>query len=69
MLHAAKFPLFEMQSYMYSIPLHVAAMAISGRWSHRMYVAYSAFYIVGTTLVTQVSGTDYTRAHILVRYI
>ncbi|VUZ56323.1 unnamed protein product [Hymenolepis diminuta] len=38
-----------------TIPLHVLALMISGRFSHRVYIAYSIFYCVGTLLSMQIS--------------
>jgi len=37
------------------IPLHVLALMITGRFSHRVYVAYSTVYCVGTILSMQIS--------------
>lgn len=37
------------------IPLHVLALIITGRFSHRIYVAYSILYCVGTILSMQIS--------------
>ncbi|XP_054728640.1 dolichyl-diphosphooligosaccharide--protein glycosyltransferase subunit STT3A [Anastrepha obliqua] len=37
------------------IPLHVLALMITGRFSHRIYVAYSTLYCVGTILSMQIS--------------
>jgi hypothetical protein len=37
------------------IPLHVLALMISGRFSHKVYVAYSTVYILGTLLSMQIS--------------
>lgn len=37
------------------IPLHVIALMITGRFSHRVYVAYSTVYCVGTILSMQIS--------------
>lgn len=37
------------------IPLHVLALMITGRFSHRIYVAYSILYCVGTILSMQIS--------------
>lgn len=37
------------------IPLHVLTLMITGRFSHRIYVAYSAVYVVGTILSMQIS--------------
>merc|ERR1712168_793895 len=36
------------------IPLHVLALMVTGRFSHRIYVAYSAFFCLGTILSTQI---------------
>ncbi|EUB64369.1 Dolichyl-diphosphooligosaccharide--protein glycosyltransferase subunit STT3A [Echinococcus granulosus] len=38
-----------------TIPLHVLTLMISGRFSHRIYVAYSVFYCIGTLLSMQIS--------------
>lgn len=37
------------------IPLHVLALMFTGRFSHRVYVAYSTVYCVGTILSMQIS--------------
>lgn len=37
------------------IPLHVLALMSTGRYSHRIYVAYSILYCVGTILSMQIS--------------
>lgn len=37
------------------IPLHVLALMATGRFSHRIYVAYSILYCVGTILSMQIS--------------
>lgn len=37
------------------IPLHVLALMATGRFSHRIYVAYSTVYCVGTVLSMQIS--------------
>ncbi|CAH1247930.1 dolichyl-diphosphooligosaccharide--protein glycosyltransferase subunit STT3A [Branchiostoma lanceolatum] len=37
------------------IPLHVLALMATGRFSHRIYVAYSAVYSLGTLLSMQIS--------------
>ena len=37
------------------IPLHVLALMITGRFSHRIYVAYSTVYVIGTILSMQIS--------------
>jgi len=36
------------------VPLHVLALLVSGRYTARVYVAYSTFYVVGTILSMQV---------------
>uniref|UniRef100_A0A914WPH7 Dolichyl-diphosphooligosaccharide--protein glycosyltransferase subunit STT3A n=1 Tax=Plectus sambesii TaxID=2011161 RepID=A0A914WPH7_9BILA len=36
------------------IPLHVLALIFSGRFSHRIYVAYSTVYVIGTILSMQI---------------
>ncbi|ELU12621.1 hypothetical protein CAPTEDRAFT_166596 [Capitella teleta] len=37
------------------IPLHTLALMITGRFSHRIYVAYSTVYVLGTILSMQIS--------------
>lgn len=37
------------------IPLHVLVLMVTGRFSHRIYVAYSIVYVVGTILSMQIS--------------
>lgn len=37
------------------IPLHVLVLMITGRFSHRIYIAYSTLYVVGTILSMQIS--------------
>lgn len=37
------------------IPLHVLALMLTGRFSHRIYVAYSSVYALGTILSMQIS--------------
>ncbi|KAL0281461.1 UNVERIFIED_CONTAM: hypothetical protein PYX00_002444 [Menopon gallinae] len=37
------------------IPLHVLILMITGRFSHRIYIAYSTLYCVGTILSMQIS--------------
>lgn len=37
------------------IPLHVLALMLTGRFSHRIYVAFSILYCVGTILSMQIS--------------
>jgi len=37
------------------IPLHVLTLMVTGRFSHRIYVAYSILYCVGTVLSMQIS--------------
>jgi dolichyl-diphosphooligosaccharide---protein glycosyltransferase len=36
------------------IPVYVLVMLVAGRYSHRLYVAYNTFYIVGTLLSMQI---------------
>eukprot|EP00761_Pharyngomonas_kirbyi_P010244 gb/GECH01010263.1/.p1 GENE.gb/GECH01010263.1/~~gb/GECH01010263.1/.p1 ORF type:complete len:707 (+),score=129.94 gb/GECH01010263.1/:1-2121(+) len=36
------------------VPIYVVALLLTGRYSHRLYVAYSTFYILGTLLAMQV---------------
>lgn len=36
------------------IPVYVLVMLVSGRYSHRLYVAYNTFYVVGTLLSMQI---------------
>lgn len=37
------------------IPLHVLVLMITGRFSHRIYVAYSTLYVMGTVLSMQIA--------------
>lgn len=37
------------------IPLHVLALMLTGRFSHRVYVAYSTVYVLGTILSMQIA--------------
>lgn len=37
------------------IPIHVIALMVTGRFTHRIYVAYSTLYCVGTVLSMQIS--------------
>ncbi|XP_018013732.1 dolichyl-diphosphooligosaccharide--protein glycosyltransferase subunit STT3A [Hyalella azteca] len=37
------------------IPLHVLVLMITGRFSHRIYVAYSTLYVIGTILSMQIA--------------
>ena len=37
------------------IPLHVLALMLTGRFSHRIYVAYCTVYCLGTILSMQIS--------------
>lgn len=37
------------------IPMHVLVLMVTGRFSHRIYVAYSTLYCVGTVLSMQIS--------------
>lgn len=36
------------------IPLHVLALIVTGRYSNRIYVAYSTFYVLGEVLAMQI---------------
>mmetsp|Transcript_1944 Transcript_1944/g.6984 ORF Transcript_1944/g.6984 Transcript_1944/m.6984 type:complete len:715 (+) Transcript_1944:92-2236(+) len=36
------------------IPLHVLALIVCGRYSHRVYVAYSSFYVMATLMSMQI---------------
>lgn len=36
------------------IPVYVLVMLVTGRYSHRLYVAYNTFYVVGTLLSMQI---------------
>lgn len=36
------------------IPVYVLVMMVTGRYSHRLYVAYNTFYVVGTLLSMQI---------------
>lgn len=53
------------------IPLHVLALLFTGRFSHRIYVAYSILYCVGTILSMQISFVGFqpvqSSEHMLVR--
>lgn len=52
------------------IPMHVFVLMISGRYSHRIYVAYSTVYTLGTLLSMQISFVGFqpvqTSEHMLV---
>ncbi|EFA77669.1 oligosaccharyl transferase [Heterostelium album PN500] len=37
------------------IPLHVLALLLTGRYSHRLYVAYSTLFVIGTILSMQIN--------------
>lgn len=54
------------------IPLHVLALMITGRFSHRIYIAYSTLYCVGTILSMQISFVGFqpiqSSEHMLVRF-
>ena len=54
------------------IPLHVLVLMFTGRFSHRIYSAYSTLYCVGTLLSMQVSFVGFqpiqTSEHMLVSY-
>lgn len=55
------------------IPLHVLALMATGRFSHRIYVAYSILYCVGTILSMQISFVGFqpvqSSEHMLVSLI
>lgn len=55
------------------IPLHVLALMITGRFSHRIYIAYSTLYCVGTILSMQISFVGFqpiqSSEHMLVSFI
>lgn len=36
------------------VPLHVFVLLLMGRWSERLYVAYSSFYVIGTLASMQI---------------
>lgn len=54
------------------IPLHVLALLVTGRFSHRIYVAYSILYCVGTILSMQISFVGFqpvqSSEHMLVSF-
>lgn len=54
------------------IPLHVVALLATGRFSHRIYVAYSILYCVGTILSMQISFVGFqpvqSSEHMLVSF-
>jgi len=37
------------------VPLYVFTMLVTGRYSHRLYVAYTTFYTLGTLLSMQIT--------------
>lgn len=41
------------------IPLHVLTLMITGRFSHRIYIAYSTLYCLGTILSMQISFVEF----------
>ena len=53
------------------IPMHVFVLMICGRFSHRVYVAYSTVYTIGTILSMQISFVGFqpvqTSEHMMVR--
>ena len=53
------------------IPMHVFTLMICGRYNHRVYVAYSTVYVIGTILSMQISFVGFqpvqTSEHMLVR--
>lgn len=36
------------------IPIHVLALLVGGRFSSRLYIAYSTFYVLGSIMAMQV---------------
>ncbi len=36
------------------IPIHVLALTVGGRFSNRLYIAYSTFYVLGSIMAMQV---------------
>ena len=52
------------------IPMHVFVLMVSGRFSHRVYVAYSTVYVIGTILSMQISFVGFqpvqTSEHMMV---
>lgn len=52
------------------IPLHVFTLIVTGRFSHRIYVAYSTVYCIGTVLSMQIPFVGFmpvqTSEHMLV---
>lgn len=54
------------------IPLHVLALMLTGRFSHRIYVAFSILYCVGTILSMQISFVGFqpvqSSEHMLVSF-
>ena len=53
------------------IPMHVFTLMICGRYNHRVYVAYSTVYCIGTILSMQISFVGFqpvqTSEHMMVR--
>ena len=41
------------------IPIHVLVLMLTGRFSHRIYIAYSAVYTIGTILSMQISFVSF----------
>lgn len=52
------------------IPMHVFVLMVTGRFSHRIYVAYSTVYCIGTILSMQISFVGFqpvqTSEHMMV---
>jgi dolichyl-diphosphooligosaccharide--protein glycosyltransferase len=46
------------------LPIYVLVLLLAGRWSPRVYVAYSAFYVLSTLLTVQLRhvGVHYVQA-------
>eukprot|EP00959_Pyramimonas_sp_CCMP1952_P215002 4499028-Pyramimonas_sp.AAC.1 len=46
------------------LPVYVLALVVAGRWSERLYVAYSIFYTLGTILAMNICtvGTQHVQS-------
>ena len=55
------------------IPMHVFTLMICGRFNHRVYVAYSTVYCIGTILSMQISFVGFqpvqTSEHMMVSIV
>jgi len=53
--------------------MHVFVLMVTGRFSHRIYVAYSTLYCIGTILSMQISFVGFqpvqTSEHMMVRTV